>query len=1000
MTTLTPDQAEIIDLLRNEIAGMIESDSKVYISASADVQKEYLLRLENELEHFANACQLSGLLGLEMSSRHLSKNFSTLATMCPLNKEQGFLCADWAVHYLGYLNYLGDDNRELKQVNTLIAFLRDESWPDPITKDQQLTYRLHFGNSDLSYIAIDENKPPNEATEEMASLATSEDVRSELLSSMLVELPEQVRIFENSINSFVAKNCLEELSTARRMAHTVKGAANIVGIHGLANLMHFTEDLMEIAVKQNWHEMPRGFADLLLEASDCLAAISEYLTGIDDAPNNVQDTQQKLLNWIHGIRSGKTPNSLNDHTADNPEMDYDSFYAATQTLSQANELDPERKNYADPLNEHISELEAELDLIIRSCELESSYLPSPAAEESEVIEKEEDKHFIHFPERTAHDLLRIAGEVQIGNTQIATKVEAMRSHIRASERFHKKMRAMAAELEALVQMQSSMHAAAVGCEDDEIDPLEMERFSELHTFSNQLLELATDSHETLESVENELEELSELAYGQGKLNEDNQRHLMKERLVPVQNLSSRFSRCVRQACRMASKNASLDIEGADVMVDSRVLHNVAEPVMHLLRNAVDHGIEDSGVRKKLGKSPEGKITLKFSCTKETVTIECHDDGQGLNYEKIRKVAQQRKLINANDEADKSFLNQFIMLPGFTTQEVTSNTSGRGIGLDAVKASVRSLKGRFAIRSVKDWGCTATISVPSSLLSGHVLVVNSGGADADDQTLCLVSRNVEHVLYVNEQSLVKSRKGISYLHEGKNIPVYNLNDLTDIHNRSSDSFSALLILKKQDGESLGVAVDNIISSQVLVIKPLNEYTAQLPGVVGATILGDGTVSPVIDLMELPGLMLSQEEFARLRKQRQQIASLDSIYKVVQAPIAIIVDDSLSARRSLAQFVSDMGMEVYTAKDGIEAISILEKKTPTLMLIDLEMPRMNGLELTAHLRTREDTKNIPVIMITSRSTEKHRLLAKHAGVDTYIKKPWSEEELMATIHKEIA
>lgn len=990
---MTPEQTEIVDLLRNEIAGMVESDVKVRESADAELQQHTLQQLETELEHFANACELSGLVGLELCSRHLSKNFNLLAEQCPLHRDQVALCSSWAIHYLGYLMYFGDERRELRQVNNLMSFLIDPGWPVPVSKDQELKFRLDFGKSDLSYIASDDNRPPRNATEEMASLESSEDVRSELMSSMLVELPEQVRVFEDSISSFLESSSLDALANARRMAHTLKGAANIVGINGLSNLMHFTEDLMEIAVKQKWQIIPKGFAALLLEASDCLAGVSEFVTGFDEQPSNVRATQQKLLDWIHAIRDGKTPGMPHESSLDS-DLDFDSYYSSAK--SQIDDpLSAEGKDRPDPLVDHISELEAELDLIIQSCELESS---AETSAEVESIGKDEG-HFLHFPESTAHELLRIAGEVQIGNAQISTKVQDLRSNIKFAEKYHKKIRSMANELDAFVQMQSSMQLASKGYSGEETDPLEMERFSELHTYSNQLLELATDSYEAIVNMGGQLSELSELAYAQNKLNEDSQNHLLHVRQVPVKSMASRFSRCVRQSCKLAKKSARLYIRGENVLMDSRVLNLVADPVMHLLRNAVDHGIESPQERREAGKPEEGKIVLGFSCSRESITIECSDDGAGINYKKIREIAMNKKLFSDEGDAEKSILNQFIMLPGVTTKEGISRSTGRGLGLVAVAESLRLLKGRINIFSEEgSVGCLARISVPASTLSGHVLVAKSSG-DLEDHMLCFASRTVEQVVHVTKNSFQRSTRGMSYNHEGQEIPVYCVNDLVNIHLAPNEHFSALLIVNKHDGSTVGVAVESIVSSQSLVIKPLNRLCMQLPGVVGATILGDGTVSPVIDVLELPGMTMSYAEFVKTQKQKQ-VASLGGLPQVINPPVALIVDDSLSARRSLAQFVSDMGMKVYTAKDGFEAIAVLEKTTPTLMLVDLEMPRMNGLELTTHLRSREDTRDIPVIMITSRSTEKHRLRAVSAGVNTYIKKPWSEEELMNSIHHEIA
>ena len=227
----------------------------------------------------------------------------------------------------------------------------------------------------------------------------------------------------------------------------------------------------------------------------------------------------------------------------------------------------------------------------------------------------------------------------------------------------------------------------------------------------------------------------------------------------------------------------------------------------------------------------------------------------------------------------------------------------------------------------------------------------------------------------------------------------LNDFLGLGAGDMQHVHALLLCRKNDGAQLLVGVEQIIASQELVIKSLNDYTYMPDGVVGATIMGDGSVSPVIDLLELPGMTMEADALAQLSRKRAQLSALENATHR-EPPAALVVDDSLSARRSLAQFVTDLGMDVITAKDGFDAINAMKKKKPTLLLVDLEMPRMNGLELTAHLRSREEYKDIPVIMITSRSTDRHKTLAKNAGVNTYLTKPWSEDELLRCIEQQIA
>ncbi len=972
-TRLSEEQLEIVGLLTGEIKELSETECPRVQSLAGEELADLLFELHVQIDHISNALDMAGLTALSSCGKWLAENFkhlSTDATLIQSPQKDGV--EKWGPLFLSYLNTLGQDAEEKQHAISLIQLLENHEWPTSFSDvdKQHITELFDISGAD-TLLGDEGDSLPETITPEMCSLALEENIRPELLQGLLIELPQQVQQFESSLNAFLDSHDFADLNQAQRIAHTIKGAANVVSVSGLANLMHFTEDLLESATKK-WERPPEGFVDFLQSVADCLAISAEYLNKMGPAPDDIESTMSGLLHWLRKTK----------HDSD-----------ATHTDAPLAEIAS-----SEPLATEHSEnspIEATQD----------STTPPPALPETAQNQEEKNKsdeeevRYINLPSHIAQELLRLSGETQISNNQFGVRVENLQDSVKLSDNYHKQIQTMAIEFESLVQTQSALRSAALSSKDDQFDPLEMEQFNELHSFSHQLLELTTDSYESVASIEAQLDELSALLYSQKQLNHDNQQILLDMNLLPVETFSSRFSRCVRQACRLTNKSATLEIEGGNVMMDSHVLNAIADPLMHVLRNAVDHGLEGSRYeREQLGKPAEGKITLSFMNKGETISVECSDDGHGLDYDAIYQTALAKELIPDDANYSPQLLNQMVLLPGFSTRREATQTSGRGIGLDAVMASVRALKGNMQITSEKNKGCKISITVPSSILTAHAIVVKAQYRN-NQQSYSLLGRAVEQIIYVRPEQIESTSEGHSYQLHDETLPVYMINNLLGFGIGEVDNTNALLLCRKADNSQVLVAVEQIISSQELVVKSLNEYTYTPPGVVGATIMGDGSVSPVVDLQELPGLTLEHTELTQLGRRREQLAALEKAqYK--EPPAALVVDDSLSARRSLAQFVSDMGMEVVTAKDGFDAISAIENKKPSLLLVDLEMPRMNGLELTAHLRSREEYKDIPVIMITSRSTDRHKTLAENAGVDTYLTKPWSEDELMQCIEKQIA
>ncbi len=1046
---LTRDQQELVDLLRNELADLVAQDCEILETDDAPARREFLEEQQQHLENIGNAADMVGLHGLRDCCHHLAKNLAQFAASAAAPSEESLpLLQSWGMFLLDYLEAIGDERRALTAAGELLDFLADSAWSIPLAGQESECMMEHFRASNLS---VDDDALatlPEVITEDMVRLDLG-DAQPQLIQGLLVELPELVRQFEQSIDRYLNSGDMGDLAPAQRLAHTIKGSANVVGIAGAANLMHFMEDLLEAAARSD-RPIEGEFPALLQDASDCLAAMADHLAGRGLVPDDTARVMADIVDWVRLFKSGDA------FTADEVEPEESSEAMSGQYLLN-DALDP----FEDDLTEltpaefgegaadaWLAEVDAQLSEdgeSVAVAEAESSSVidnhsvgdeladkglvhndssdkkstdintADRASTHDEVIEppataanpKEDEvstQQTLVIADSLAQELLRLAGETQIINTQGAAQIDQLAISVKTAGSYHKQIVTMSSELEHLVEVQGALAMAGArqsGDRLDALDPLEMERYNELHSFSHKLLELATDSQEALERMSDQIKTLKTLVLGQQQLNKDNQQLVLQLRMVAVNTMTSRFTRCLRQASRLTGKKAQLVMDGEHILMDSRVLNQVADPIMHLIRNAVDHGLEDPEQRVAAGKPAEGQVRLSFSQAGETIVIRCSDDGRGLDYARIATVAKQRQLGDETFLANPGNLRQLIMMPGFTTRDSVSHTSGRGIGLDAVVEQVRELKGQVSLESdVEDGGgCRFTLVVPSSILSGHAILVRTRGS-AGNQILSIVTRSIDQIIHLAESDLQREQTGIFYQQNDEKLPVYELNDLTQIHLHQAELTNQVLLLShRADGARFGVLVESVIASQDLVIKPLGRFTFKSQGVVGATILGDGAVSPVVDLQELPGTQLGRDELALARVARQRQAERQGIASNQTKPMILVVDDSLSARRSLAQFVTDLGMDVRTAKDGFEAIQVVEQQHPVLMLVDLEMPRMNGLELTAHLRSRPETRTIPIVMITSRSTEKHRRMAATAGVSDYLTKPWSDDALLSAIQGQL-
>ncbi len=938
MASLSRDQQELLELLAGELQNQLELSLS---QGEADPDAGQLEAQADQCGHFAEACEQMGLPGLGLAWQQLHGQLAALAREpSAINPARRQLLDSWLIYFLDYVQQLGSSNSTQVAAGGLSEFLANPAWPQPLSQPDQLTEAL----ARIAPPPARESDLPRQANATMLSLALTEDVNPDLLEGLMLELPQQVNQFADQVNRYLDQSDSQALAAAQRIAHTIKGAANVVGISGLANLMHLGEDLLEELGRQPRRLNPQ-LGQHLVDLGDGLAAMLDALVEGQTQVAEALPLMQTLLDDYHSLRDGEAPEG--DATA------------------------------------------APLDQSTPTAGIDGDSAAEPSAATNQLQENLASQ--LRVRETTAQELLRLAGTSAISTHRLQTQVGGLELQLRQLQQLQQRLGQLTEELGQQIERQDFFRRQLHRLKDEELDPLEMDRYSELHSFFHQLQEYATDSRDSLAQARQQLRSVEEETYAQQQTNRDVQSLLLDMRMVPARSLEPRFQRCVRQACRLTGKQARLILENGDTLVDNALLQALLDPIMHLLRNAVDHGLEDDETRLAAGKSPEGNIWLGFRNQGQSLVVSLRDDGAGLNRDKILARATQMGLIEESAAIPhEGELQQLIFTPGFSTSERVSHTSGRGIGLDMVADRVHSLKGRINLESEEGAGCRFHLRLPMTLVAEQGLLVKLG-----DQSLAVSSRGVVQLLFLDSQDLEETPEGLVYPFGTDRLKVLPLASLAPLHGasfRSAREAQALLIVESLPGQQLAVAVDRVTASREMVVKPLPVHTPPISGVIGATILGDGQVAPVVDLQQLAIDLLTGD--TRDRWDQRQASSETSI---TQPPLALIVDDSLSTRRSLSQFAADLGLDVATAKDGFEAIEVIDQRLPALMLVDMEMPRMNGLELCAHLRAREETRHLPIIMITSRNSDKHRQLARQAGVDYYLCKPFAEDELQACIDK---
>ncbi|MYM68956.1 response regulator [Pseudoduganella sp. FT55W] len=575
-------------------------------------------------------------------------------------------------------------------------------------------------------------------------------------------------------------------------------------------------------------------------------------------------------------------------------------------------------------------------------------------------------------------LVTQAGEVSISRSKLENEVETLRNSLADFSDNLARLRRQLREVE--MQAESQIASRMAISSEREFDPLEFDRFTRLQELTRMMAESVNDVasfHESLtRSVDNAHADLTQ----QARLTRDLQRDLMRVRMVPFASISERLFRVARQSAKDVDKRVNLDIRGSNVELDRSVLERMAAPFEHLLRNAIAHGVESRDARTAAGKNETGELLVQVAQEGNEVVIAFSDDGGGLDLDRIKAKAISVGLMDQDEQATDEQIADLIFEPGFSTAEALTELSGRGVGMDVVQSEAQSLGGRVDLYSEPGKGSRFTIRLPLTLAVTQVVVVAAGG-----KTYALPAILVEQVLQMKEAALAEARSnGMQYL------PTL----LGDAAQPQAQRSSPVMMLKNGN-DRLAIQVDEVLGNREVVIKNIGPQLSRMVGIAGATVLGSGDIVLILNPVALAQHLAHHPEVKALYAQAAADSPAASVAQAALGRAIMVVDDSLTVRRVTQRLLEREGYRVLLAKDGVDALGQLQETRPELMLVDIEMPRMDGFDLTRNVRSDERTKDIPIIMITSRSADKHRNVALELGVNAYFGKPYQEDVLLEAI-----
>jgi chemosensory pili system protein ChpA (sensor histidine kinase/response regulator) len=786
----------------------------------------------------------------------------------------------------------------------------------------------------------------------------------------------------------------EHLAALKRALHTFKGGARMAGIGAMGDLSHELESLiLQIGSgAAAGDERARAVAQ---EAVDELARMREQV-----AAGRAVPPATALIGNIQAIARGGTPQVIE---AAPPQPSPQQQQPPPPPVQAPPPVQTPPPVMAPPALEPLAAPATAAPLafapverpvpppppippappLAATAEPRPLLQPAPVPPGREPVAGAERGEMARVSAELLDQLLNNAGEVSISRARLEQQLGSVEFNLaelsRTVTRLKEQLRKLELETEAQVLHR---HDQETGHRQD-FDPLELDRYSSIQQYSRALAESANDVASLQQLIESLVGEAQNQLQLQSRTVTELQNGLMRTRMVSFQRHVQRLARIVRQAASDTGKQAEFVVEGAAGELDRQVLERMLPPFEHLLRNAVVHGIEAPEVRTAQGKSPAGHINLKLQREGAEVIVEVSDDGAGMNLAAIRSKGEALGLIQAGQVLSDDDVMQLVLEPGFSTAGAVTQQAGRGVGMDVVATEIKKLGGALHMDSKPGQGTRFTIRLPLTLAVSHALVVRTG-----DEYYALPLPTIEGVVRLPREEVAAHLRseGATFSYGAHK---YRLQPLALYVGMEAaplpETDAAIPVVLVRAGEhSTGLVADELIGSREIVVKPLGPQIASIRGISGATILSDGRVVVILDIAALV-----RAEW------RVRAAPTPLRERGDRRTFALVVDDSITVRRVTQRLLERNGMRVMTARDGADAVALLADHVPDIILLDIEMPRMDGYEVAAQVRADPRLADVPIIMITSRVGDKHRARAIELGVDDYLGKPYQESQLIDAI-----
>lgn len=719
---------------------------------------------------------------------------------------------------------------------------------------------------------------------------------------------------------------------------------------------------------------------------ECEDLIEELESGVQHWLKHRTDMSylQSLLRPLHTIKGGARMAGLD--VVGNVSHEFETLLQSASNGDAATDddfFDRIRISVCD-LTESINQVSSQLTAV------ESGEQASGVEAESVETKVEDEKRNTEMVRVSAdllEDLVNLAGETSISRSLVEEQLSDLAQNIEeidsTVERLKEQLRRLEIETQAQIAFRKEQVESAGS---DGFDPLEMDRYSQVQQLSKSLLESASDLTDLKGTLSDKNRDMETLLLQQSRINTSLQEGLMQTRTVPISRyLTPRLRRIVRQVSGELDKPVAFDVQNAGGELDRSMIERVVAPLEHVLRNAIDHGIESLEQRRQLGKSDQGLVSLSIRREGSDVLLSLSDDGSGIDVDAVRSKAIDQGLMTKDEVLSADEIMQFIFAPGFSTAKSITQISGRGVGMDVVQSEIRELGGSIQLRSQLGSGTEFIFRLPFTVSMNRALMVSAAG-----ETLAVPLDSIEGIVRVSPYELQEyyGDNAADFFYAGQRYDFTYLGSLINgsDYQVNSDMLNALPVLLVRGGDRfVALQVDKLLGSREIVVKSLGAQFAQLDGIAGATLLGDGSVVMIADLVALvrSGQRVSAQVIAkRGGKSKERLT-------------AMVVDDSVTVRKVTTRLLERKDIDVRTAKDGLEAMALLEEVIPDFILLDIEMPRMDGFEVVARVRKDERFKDIPVIMITSRAGEKHKERAFELGANQFLGKPYQEEVLFSAI-----